>query len=399
MRLFISCGVRALKKVQVSKKLNEIINYNKPILYMGFDMQENNCFESIKCELKNINAPFIEYVESIKELEKKDCYEYSVIFINGENTYKLLKDLKESECYEKLRQYILDDGIVFCISAGAMILGKSINTCKYTDDNFVELSCLTGLNLLNNYSLFCTFANLSEEKKEQEKKNLIELSTNEKVIYLPEEDVIYVENGKYEIIGNEPVCIFDSGSVIKLNSNNNIKEYYMLKNEFQLMDFMDSNVIYGWLDNLNNMHLNNLSDLRKNYKVSSIKETLSCKVGTCLEQSKLEKSFFDRIGVENKLYCYRGYESVVEVNEKVIMHCFLLFKVKDIWYHFEHSNSPKRGIHPYANLTIALEKICEEFKKDNIRILTEIPDIPDGLSFVEFIEYVHKKDFIKLNNK
>lgn len=38
---------------------------------------------------------------------------YSAIFIGGGNTYKLLRDLKTSGCFGKIKAYIENDGIVF----------------------------------------------------------------------------------------------------------------------------------------------------------------------------------------------------------------------------------------------------------------------------------------------
>ena len=74
------------------------------------------------------------------------------------------------------------------------------------------------------------------------------------------------------------------------------------------------------------------------------------------------------------------------------MHCFILFKEKNKWYHFEHSNRQKRGIHQYDNIDSASKNTISRFEKNDIRKLTEIPKIPDQLTFKEFNQYVNSFD-------
>ena len=61
-------------------------------------------------------------------------------------------------------------------------------------------------------------------------------------------------------------------------------------------------------------------------------------VGTCIEQAKMIKFFFDRKGIKNKVYCHRSYETEENYDKEVKMHCFVLFYYDNSWYHFEHSN-------------------------------------------------------------
>ena len=109
------------------------------------------------------------------------------------------------------------------------------------------------------------------------------------------------------------------------------------------------------------------------------------------------KSFFDKIGYKNRLFCYRSYETEDNFDEDVRMHCFVLFKYDDSWYHFEHSNSSKKGIHKYESADQAIEKITNSFEeKGSIRKLTEIDSIPTGLTFKEFNLFVNKFDNVKI---
>lgn len=166
-----------------------------------------------------------------------------------------------------------------------------------------------------------------------------------------------------------------------------------INNPRELMDFMNINIEYGWIDKFGDKHLNNLKGFRENYRISSINEILETGLGTCIEQAKLIKFFFDKVGLENNLYCHRSYETEENFDKEVRMHCFVLFKYNDSWYHFEHSNRPKRGIHKYESIEKAIEEITSGFEEHgDIRKLTEIDSIPDNLTFKEFNNFVNEFD-------
>lgn len=169
-----------------------------------------------------------------------------------------------------------------------------------------------------------------------------------------------------------------------------------VKTPRELMDFMNINIEYGWIDKYGDKHLNNLKGFRENYRISSIEEILETGLGTCIEQAKMIKFFFDKMGIENKLYCHRSYETEENFDKEVRMHCFVLFKYNDNWYHFEHSNRTKRGIHKYESTEEAIKEITSGFEEHgDIRKLTEIDSIPDGLTFKEFNQFVNEFDNMK----
>lgn len=396
MRIFLCGGGCGQQTVDANKKLNEVIDHNKPILYIPLAMPSErypSCYEWVKDELKDIDVPNIDMVVSGTDLFNKNLENYSALFIGGGNTFKLLKDLKDSGSFEKIKVFIENNGIVFGGSAGAIILGQCIDTCKYADKNEVDLKDLMGFDVVSYFSFLCHFTNQDKEKTELNKNYLLELSKKEKIIALPEEDTIYYENGKFEIIGNRPFYIFEDGNIISYNVNQDrLTEFLKLNSDTDLMNFMNQNITYGWKDCNQGLHFNNLKGFRESYRISSINEMLETGLGTCIEQAKLIKYFFDKIGLENKIYCHRRYETEENADNEVRMHCFVLFKYNDYWYHFEHSNRPKRGIHKYESVESAIKDITSGFEITDIRKLTEISEIPDGLTFKEFNEYVNQFD-------
>lgn len=399
MRVFICGGGSGNDTTEATKRLNDIINHTKPILYIPLAMDEvkhsyDGCFQWVTSELAHVEVPYIDMVLSFDELETKNYQDYAALFIGGGNTFKLLKGLKETKCFEKIQEYLQNNGIVFGGSAGAIILGNYIDTCKYADKNEVNLEDLRGFNVINNYSLLCHFTNQDQNKTELNRKYLLELSKEEQIIALPEEVTLYIEDGKYKIFGNKPFYIFEKGNIITYNSSfDRVNKYNEIKSANELLEFMNTNISYGFVDDKNNLHFNNLINFRKDYRTGSIEEILQSGLGTCIEQVKLERDVFNKLGVENKLYCYRAYENEDNFDQEVRMHCFVLFQFQNNWYHFEHSNSKNRGIHAYGSIEQALDTITSRYEEQgDIRTLTEIDCIPDHLTFKEFNEYVNQFD-------
>lgn len=234
MKVFLCGGGSGEKTILANKKLDEVINHNKPILYVPLAMDAtkhpyDECYEWVKKELSNVDVPSIEMVRSFRELSEKNFDDYSAIFIGGGNTYSLLKGLKESNSLEKIRDFINNDGVAFGGSAGAIIFGKDIDCCGCMDNNNVELKDTSGLDILNGISLLCHYTNKKSKLSEEENKirmdgvtnYLLDYSLNRgTVIGLPEEDTIFVDNDKIEIIGTKPYYKFTNGNVEENNIEN-----------------------------------------------------------------------------------------------------------------------------------------------------------------------------------
>ena len=169
-----------------------------------------------------IDVKNIDMVTSGEDLYKKNFDNYSAIYIGGGNTYKLLRDIKENNCLDKIKRYIDNDGIVFGGSAGAIIFGKDIDTCKYEDDNsIIGLKDTSGFDVLSGYSLLCHY-NDNIVKTENNINYLKEYSIEKKVIYLPEEDTIFIDSNDIELIGDKEYLLFEDGNmqVITVTENN-----------------------------------------------------------------------------------------------------------------------------------------------------------------------------------
>ena len=222
MKVFLCGGGAGIQTIEANKRLNEVIDHSKPCLYIPLAMEQEkyaDCYEWIKDELKNIDIPYIEMVKSADELVTKNMNEFGVIFIGGGNTFKLLNDLKISGAFEKIKEYMSGEGVIFGGSAGAIIFGMDLEACRLDDINEVNLNEINGFDILNGISILCHYTNRTVEKDEQSRQYLLEVSKHRKVIALPEEVTLFVNDENIEIIGNSPYYIFENGLIMKQSEN------------------------------------------------------------------------------------------------------------------------------------------------------------------------------------
>ncbi len=218
MKVFLCGGGAGIQAIEAYKRLNEVIDHSKPCLYIPLAMEQEKyagCYEWIKDELKNIDIPYIKMVKSADELAAENLNDFGLIFIGGGNTFKLLRDLKLSGAFEKIKEYLNGEGVVFGGSAGAIIFGKDLKACMLDDVNEVNLSETNGFDILNGTSILCHYTNRTVEKDEKSKQYLLEVSKHRKAVALPEEVTLFVNGDDIEVIGNRPYYFFENGVITK----------------------------------------------------------------------------------------------------------------------------------------------------------------------------------------
>ena len=164
-----------------------------------------------------------------------------------------------------------------------------------------------------------------------------------------------------------------------------------------ILEFMKSNIKYGWLDLNNQEHIGNMKGFRSLYRTSSLEDILNHKIGTCIEQVYLMKTLLDRIGIKNKMFCTRIYEGedFNDLDSDEHMHCFILYYLNDKVYQIEHPNWERIGIYEYDSEEYAIGKINKyyvEMSGGYARPVTEFFDVEAGLSFKQFNCYINSLD-------
>lgn len=225
MKVFLNGGGCGKQTIDTYKEINKIIDHKKPMLYVPLAFDEtihpyDECFEWIKNEIAVIDVPKIEMVRTFNEFYNKDYNKYSMIFIGGGNTFKLLKGIKESKVFSKLKEYIYDNGVIYGSSAGSVIFGKDIKIIEAMDENNVMLEDTRGFDILNGISLFVHYTNYRTKFSDEENKTLTEKYTdflidyslnNENIIAYPEEDTLFISDDNIKVIGKSAYYKFEDG--------------------------------------------------------------------------------------------------------------------------------------------------------------------------------------------
>ncbi|MGG3564337.1 Type 1 glutamine amidotransferase-like domain-containing protein [Neobacillus rhizosphaerae] len=86
-----------------------------------------------------------EYDESLLE-ELKDC---DGIFLSGGNTFYFLKNLQERNLIPTIQTMAEKGKLLIGLSAGSIMMSKTIRIAAYIDDNIDDLQTLESLNLIN----------------------------------------------------------------------------------------------------------------------------------------------------------------------------------------------------------------------------------------------------------
>ena len=134
--------------------------------------------------------------------------EFDGIYIGGGNTWSLSQEIRESGFADVLIQYIEAGGQVYGGSAGAIIMGKRIDT--HDDENKIGLQDVSGFNLLNNFSVASHF------KDEQNDRFKAWVSDhNLPIVCLPEETGLVIESGVALCVGTKPCVIYFSNGTKK----------------------------------------------------------------------------------------------------------------------------------------------------------------------------------------
>ncbi len=174
-------------------KLAHIITASKvedDLSYLNRERQEliNAGFHVEEIDIEGKSEPQLK-----KLLEDKD-----IIYVQGGNTFYLLKYVKESG-FDKVIKDLVDKGIIYIgVSAGSYIACPTIEMANWKhpeDKNIVGLTDLTGLNLVP----FLLSVHYKPEYEEILKK---EISATKYVVkILTDEQAILVRNGKIILVG------------------------------------------------------------------------------------------------------------------------------------------------------------------------------------------------------
>lgn len=203
------------------------------VMYIPLAWNHGPCEECIhwfNSEMTPFGISDVDLITDAKQITKEKLKNVSGVFIGGGNTYKLLKYLKETPAFENLKEYIENGGLVMGGSAGALIWGRSIDTCKddglgiksICDQNLVNLQDTTGFDMLNGYSLLVHYKKEEEQISATEQRVKRLLKEGYKLICLPEETSLWINGNQAKIIGPKPAEIYDGHEKQTVHTNEDV---------------------------------------------------------------------------------------------------------------------------------------------------------------------------------
>jgi len=198
--------------------VKEVVARKKAILYIPLATKSDtnkfeSCYDWIVNSLTSITEEFIDIVmwTNLDNKTYDSLSKFSAIYIGGGNTFKLLNHIYNSNFYNVLKEYIKRGGIVYGGSAGAIILGKNINTVHEENDRNYKYE--KGLSIMGEYSVICHY-----EKNLDFNINKYLKTYNNPVIALSEKSGLIIEGEKAKVFGTYPAIIFNNnGEKIILN--------------------------------------------------------------------------------------------------------------------------------------------------------------------------------------
>jgi len=143
--------------------------------------------------------------ENGSSLEKK-LVNFDVVFMTGGNNFYLLKHVRNSGFDKAIRKFLDKGGVYFGCSAGAMIMGLSIESAQWKNPsrNTVGLKDLTGLKLVP----FVISVHTDETNIELTRNCSSEV--NYPVVALTDKQAIVVDGNKRKIVGTGKKIIFNT---------------------------------------------------------------------------------------------------------------------------------------------------------------------------------------------
>ena len=213
-RVYLSGGGNEEQSFPLDKFFFETFPKNGNFLYIPVALRGNKLYPTVDLwmkkvlELHNRNDVQFKVADDLAKYQLEDLKKFDAIYIGGGNTWNLMQELRDSGFFLALVSYIKNGGVVYGGSAGAIVLGKNIDT--HDDENKINLKDTTGFNLLDDYSVTCHYTNGQEGRFKE-----WAISHKSPIICLPEETGLIFRNDSVLCVGTKSCVIYFTSGVKK----------------------------------------------------------------------------------------------------------------------------------------------------------------------------------------
>ncbi|MBP6974975.1 MAG: Type 1 glutamine amidotransferase-like domain-containing protein [Candidatus Pacebacteria bacterium] len=213
-QIYLSGGGNEHQSLTLDKFFFNTIKSGGKFLYIPIALRGHKLFPTANLwmdgilKLHNRTDITFEVMDNPSEYTQDDLEKFDAVYVGGGNTWSLIQELKESEFSELLISYIESGKIMYGGSAGAIILGKRIDT--HDDENKQNSKDVEGFDKLSGYSITCHFK-IEDGDRFQSWAVLNKLP----IICLPEETGLIVVDNIATCVGEKPCQIYkaDGSSV------------------------------------------------------------------------------------------------------------------------------------------------------------------------------------------
>lgn len=181
---------------------------NGRFLYVPIALRGHELYRTASVWMKGILALHgrtdieFETVDDPSEYTFDDLEKFNRIYIGGGNTWSLIQELRDSGFADILIQCIEAGGQVYGGSAGAIIMGKRIDT--HDDENEMNFQDISGFNLLSDFSVACHF----KKYEQNDRFRAWAINNDLPIMCLPEETGLIIEKGVALCVGTQPCVIY-----------------------------------------------------------------------------------------------------------------------------------------------------------------------------------------------
>jgi len=227
MKIILSGGGKPEETLELDRFFLNLVK-NGNVLFIPIaktTRTPKECYEWVSNIFKNLNFKGkMKLLSNLKGMNYAKIKKFDAIYLGGGNTFHLLKEIKLANFDNVLKKYIYGKGIIYGISAGAVIFCKDIKYVKeigdINNDNLVDTSAL---NILKDTYIWPHYNLIQDDRigemVDREKVNILGIPEGAGVYIVNEE--VYVQAGEVFLFSKNKKYLFRKGEKIpqiQLNS-------------------------------------------------------------------------------------------------------------------------------------------------------------------------------------
>ena len=196
--ILTSTGLSAEPVRRASGKFFDSLSHKSvAIVTTAAEGKENNKYSKLaESQFRELGFNTVDFID-IENDQRADFSKYSVIYVCGGNTFKLLKYARETNFKDAIIKLLERNGVYIGVSAGAIILAPTIQIAALVDPepNDVGITDLEGLGLIN-FEVHPHY----DPSHDKELSSYQKTTTN-KVVRISDSQAVIISSAEQQIIG------------------------------------------------------------------------------------------------------------------------------------------------------------------------------------------------------